>query len=545
MQLVTNELDAENIRYETFKGNDYLVAPTVPIRAMNLDKGYVPTSHVEKSAPAWNGTPLTLNHPRNEHGELVSANSPDVAEKTWLGHLFNNRAVNGGEKTMGEAWFDIEHCKNLGEQAANIIDKLESGENISVSTSYFFDRLPSGEYDGELRDEVAGNIRPDHLAILLNKSGRCSIEDGCMVGAANDEGELAVAALPDDPDESDEDPMGEDNSDSTVQDDDPQSENEDDGIIAAIRSLAEKAGIVGSGDTRGYVVFEEQTSDGETVTVAQASFRDARWMTVIHVREDDEISEPIGSGEPQDAGEIVSDEEIELDEPLEDDATVVAMLHHVTEDGDMSDAITARDGERFMNSAFVGVAPDDADVGEQSINEPAESGVDETSDNMEDKTEELVNEHGFNADNLPGEDTECFDRIYEAFNEGEDDEEPESSTNSEVDEQNEETAANEELEELRAEVEELKAANEEKERQQREELIDDIVANSDRDRDTLEAIEDTTALEVIHEETAANEQAAANFAATPGASAQSSSTDASSMPSLSANERMSEKENGD
>lgn len=225
--MFTLNADPEDIRREEFQGREFLVAPVVPIRAMNLDGGYVPTDHVAKSAPAWNGTPVTLNHPRNENGQLVSANSPDVAEKTWLGHLFNNEPANNGEETQGEVWVDIENARELGGEAEQILDMMENGDPLSVSTSYFGDKLPAGEYDGEHREEVVGNLRPDHLALLPNKEGRCSVEDGCVAGpqAANEAGEsqLMVATQADDPETSGEEPAGN------------ESEDGGNGIVKAIR----------------------------------------------------------------------------------------------------------------------------------------------------------------------------------------------------------------------------------------------------------------------------------------------------------------------
>jgi hypothetical protein len=206
MQLVLNEIDAEEVRRETFQGRKFLVAPVVPIRAMNLDNGYVPKTHVAKSAPAWNGTPVTLNHPRDSDGRLVSANSPGVANKTWLGWLFNNQVINGGDATQGEIWIDEQNARGLDGEAEEIVDRLENGDPLTVSTSYFGDKLEPGTYDGKQRSDVMGNLRPDHLAILPNKEGKCSIEDGCVAGpqAANSNVPQLRVAVTDDPDESGE-----------------------------------------------------------------------------------------------------------------------------------------------------------------------------------------------------------------------------------------------------------------------------------------------------------------------------------------------------
>jgi hypothetical protein len=186
MELVLNNVDTESVRRETFQDREFIVAPVVPIQAMRLDGGYVPESHVAKSAPAWNGTPVTLNHPRDASGNLVSANSPDVAEKTWLGYLFNNRAVD--DKMKGEIWIDVANA------ADDIVERIENGEPMSVSTSYFGDKLEPGVYDGAHREQVMGNIRPDHLALLPNKSGRCTIEDGCVAGPQANSLRFASAA---------------------------------------------------------------------------------------------------------------------------------------------------------------------------------------------------------------------------------------------------------------------------------------------------------------------------------------------------------------
>ncbi len=186
--LLTNTLSSNSVRREEFKGREWLVAPLTLVKSMRLDKGYVPENEVAKSVNAWNGTPLTLNHPRDASGNLVSANSPAVAENTWIGHVFNaEKRVEDTVYIDGEAWIDIRNARSLGGKAEQMVNDLENGQDISVSSSYFGDMLPSGNYDGQHRSKVKGNLRPDHIAILPGKEGRCSMDDGCMVGvqAAN------------------------------------------------------------------------------------------------------------------------------------------------------------------------------------------------------------------------------------------------------------------------------------------------------------------------------------------------------------------------
>lgn len=182
MQIYYNEVTPDEIRYESMNGRKHLVFPLKPIKPKRLHLGYVPEEHVKKSTPDWNGTPLTLNHPRDAQGEAVSANSPDVIENTKLGQAFNfpHELMKMPE---GEGWIDIEKARNIGGEAEEIVERLENGDPISVSSSYRGDMLPPGEYDGEFREQVRGNLRPDHVALLPNKKGQCSIDEGCMAGA--------------------------------------------------------------------------------------------------------------------------------------------------------------------------------------------------------------------------------------------------------------------------------------------------------------------------------------------------------------------------
>ena len=193
MQIITNTVAPENVERREWNGREYLVAQdVVAAQAMRLNKGYVPTAEIEKSASAWWGTPTTANHPVGPSGEPTSANRPGVAENTWTGHFFDARAENGGEQLVGDVWVDIERTRNLGDVGEQIVNRLEAGDPLEVSTSYFFDRLEPGRYDGEHRDRVVGNLRPDHLALLPDSEGRCSLDDGCGFRPVANAGDPAV-----------------------------------------------------------------------------------------------------------------------------------------------------------------------------------------------------------------------------------------------------------------------------------------------------------------------------------------------------------------
>ena len=57
---------------------------------------------------------------------------------------------------------------------------------LEVSTGYWHDgRQHAGSFDGEPYKEVQRSLLPDHLAILPNERGACSVEDGCGTPRTN------------------------------------------------------------------------------------------------------------------------------------------------------------------------------------------------------------------------------------------------------------------------------------------------------------------------------------------------------------------------
>jgi len=180
-------LNSSNVRRETLDGTEYVVAPTTLLKPMYLNvpgswtanEAYLPEREAKESIPSWNGTPLTLNHP-SHNGAGTTANSPEMHAKTAIGKVFNAQ-WDGGE-VVGEAWFNVEKIRDMGGMAEQVLDDVLAGNAVDVSTGYRASKLPSGEYDGETHNAVQGNLKPDHLAVLPNQRGKCSVDAGCGVG---------------------------------------------------------------------------------------------------------------------------------------------------------------------------------------------------------------------------------------------------------------------------------------------------------------------------------------------------------------------------
>lgn len=165
-------------------GRKYLVAP------MNLivpgvlpgSKGplYYPPQEIARTADAWNGVPLVLNHPKSLSGENISAYSDGVVAKHGLGFVTDSH-VDSKQRLRATGWFDVERT---GALAPDILSALQSGKPVELSTGLFTDNAeaPQGSnVNGRSYTHIAKNYRPDHVAILTHEVGACTIQDGCGV----------------------------------------------------------------------------------------------------------------------------------------------------------------------------------------------------------------------------------------------------------------------------------------------------------------------------------------------------------------------------
>lgn len=165
----------DGVRRDVFEGVEHLVVPVVMICEGVLNDALVPAAEFGKYPEAWNGRPVPVLHPQ-ENGGYISANRPDVIERNTIGTIFNARVVD--RKLKADAWINTEKAKRLG--YGDLIQQLEAGEIVEVSTGYFADDDPrAGDYNGTGYSVIHRNIRPDHLALLPGEIGACSIADGC------------------------------------------------------------------------------------------------------------------------------------------------------------------------------------------------------------------------------------------------------------------------------------------------------------------------------------------------------------------------------
>jgi hypothetical protein len=167
-------------RRVTLDGRDFLVAPVVAATGGVMNGALATAEAFAESITAWEGMPITINHPQGDRGQQISAFSEGVVHVGFLA----SPAVD--DKFRAEAWFDVTALQEAGEDGQLVITNLEAGELTEVSTGYFCDLEPKkGIYQGRVYFGVQHNIKPDHLAILPHEIGACSVADGCGIPRTN------------------------------------------------------------------------------------------------------------------------------------------------------------------------------------------------------------------------------------------------------------------------------------------------------------------------------------------------------------------------
>jgi hypothetical protein len=98
-------------------------------------------------------------------------------EEWAVGRIFNTQMTDSALRA--EAWLDEVALQRVSEET---LERINNGEVIEVSIGIFSDEeLVSGTWNTERYTAIARNHRPNHLALLPDEVGACSIADGCGI----------------------------------------------------------------------------------------------------------------------------------------------------------------------------------------------------------------------------------------------------------------------------------------------------------------------------------------------------------------------------
>lgn len=165
------------VRNDSMEGKNYLVVPMI-MMTEGVHQGssgplYYPATELAKIPEVWNHKPIVVYHPQI-NGQGISACDPDILTNRKIGVIMKTKFEDN--KLKAEAWLEADRAKTVDER---IVNAIEEGKMLELSTGLYTDlKQEEGEWNGEAYTAIAINYRPDHLAVLPDQIGACSIKDG-------------------------------------------------------------------------------------------------------------------------------------------------------------------------------------------------------------------------------------------------------------------------------------------------------------------------------------------------------------------------------
>jgi hypothetical protein len=171
---------------ENKDGREWIVSKGVPIVEGVLNGMLASMDEFGLFVKDWDGVPLVLRHPKQNNGSARVPN-PDVPV---IGRFFGAALDPQGKRMTGEYWFDKASLLSFDE-GKRLHDDLLAGKMLETSTGYYanIDNTP-GQYLGLSYTGIQHEIHPDHIAILPDEIGACSLRDGCGVNRNSMEANL-------------------------------------------------------------------------------------------------------------------------------------------------------------------------------------------------------------------------------------------------------------------------------------------------------------------------------------------------------------------
>jgi hypothetical protein len=180
------------VRIETkqLEGRDHYVVPMVMLLEGVFAGSRGPllytADELRASVPQWNGKPVVVYHP-GLYPSNGFAGDPEVFNRQKIGTVFNTR-FDSKNRLLADAWLDVARVRAVDHRIERAI---QARQMMEVSTGLVTDnRGDAGTYNGREYHSVARSLKPDHLAVLPDRVGACSIADGA--GLIRNDGSAAM-----------------------------------------------------------------------------------------------------------------------------------------------------------------------------------------------------------------------------------------------------------------------------------------------------------------------------------------------------------------
>lgn len=166
----------KKVRKAEMEGRQYVVVPMVMmvegVHNGSLGPLYYPADELRRAPATWNMKPIVVYHPSDD---LETACTPEFLTERKVGVIMNAK-FDGKGRLVAEAWLEEHRMKAVD---MRVWDAVQNGKMLELSTGVFTENEEvEGDFAGEHYIGIARNHRPDHLALLPDMVGACSINDG-------------------------------------------------------------------------------------------------------------------------------------------------------------------------------------------------------------------------------------------------------------------------------------------------------------------------------------------------------------------------------
>jgi hypothetical protein len=135
---------------------------------------YYPASSFADMPSLWNQRPVVVYHPTRNGAPISASADPQAVNEYKIGVIMN--ATWDGAKLRAEAWLREDRMATVDQR---VLDAVQNGTMLELSTGMFMVVSEGeGEWNGERYIGIASSFKPDHLAVLPDVKGACSIADG-------------------------------------------------------------------------------------------------------------------------------------------------------------------------------------------------------------------------------------------------------------------------------------------------------------------------------------------------------------------------------
>lgn len=158
------------VREEIQHGRTMLILSGVAVVEGVMNYELVTSEELASTLMLWEDKPITITHPPGGATAL---------EVTKVGRFYNVSLIDG-TKLCGEFHLDVELIKQL-EGGPALLERIHNGDVIEVSIGFYRNLVEQAGIwvDGSLYKVIVKDIFPDHVALLPEDIGACSITKGC------------------------------------------------------------------------------------------------------------------------------------------------------------------------------------------------------------------------------------------------------------------------------------------------------------------------------------------------------------------------------